>query len=250
MNEDFPNFRQTLAASAVLHALFFLLARGVPGFNFNPAVEVEITSPFLGTGPARLAPPKAKVTDKGNPLPAQELKPVSSTKPPEPQKDWIAPTTANQKIEKAPENAQAPGAVPNGTESAPSSGGVTGGTGISPMLGGIDGHSPYGTPNGTGDGGSLATAPKLLNKDVFLALMRKYYPENERRAGRDGDVQLKIHIAVDGTVGSSEIVHTDAEDFGVAAQRVALVLRFSPAMRGGQPVPAAVMIPFLFRIHD
>lgn len=231
--------RQALAASAVLHALFFLIARGLPSFWVRPPVEVEITSPFLGTGPARLAPPKAKIQDaKGIPLPVEPDKPVDATKPVEPAKDWTASTPETKKVEKQPESPATPG-------------GVTGGAGISPLPGGIDGKSPYGTPTGTGDGGApLLEMPKLLNKDELLAMLRKFYPESERRAGREGDVLLKIHIGVDGIVGGSEIVHADSDDFGAAAQKVALLMRFSPARDSSGPRAVGMKVPMQFRLKD
>jgi TonB family protein len=240
VNEEFPNIRHALAASFGLHALFFLLARGVPPFWVQPPVEIDLgDAAFLGSGPARLAPPKAKIPEaKGIPLPAEPDKPVEPAKPIEQPKDWVAPSAETKKVEKPPENVATPG-------------GVTGGTGISPLPGGIDGKSPYGTPNGTGDGGArLTSLPKLLNLDELLKLLQKYYPENERRAGREGDVLLKVHILADGTVGGSEIVHADAEDFGAAAQKVAMLMRFSPAMNGATPVPVAMKVPMRFRLRD
>lgn len=254
MNEGAWDFRKCLAASAVLHALFFLIAHGLPSFTLPPPVEVEITSPFLGTGPARLAPPKAKIEGiKGIPLPAQKAeaqKPVE-TKPPEPPKDWTTKTVEVPKVEKPQPPPQAPGAVPEGTQSAPSPGGVTGGAGISPLLGGIDGHSPYGTPNGTGDGGAPLTAfPSLLNRDELAAILRKYYPESERRAGHEGDVLLKVHIGVDGLVTVSDILHADSPAFGTAAQKVAVLMRFSPATNAAGPVPVSIRVPINFRLKD
>ncbi len=255
MNEEVWDFRKCLAASAVLHALFFLIAHGFPAFTMPPPVEVEITSPFLGTGPARLAPPKAKVEGaKGIPLPAQKAeaqKPVETPKPSEPPKDWTTKTVEVPKVEKPQPPPQAPGAVPAGTQSAPTPGGVTGGTGISPLLGGVDGHSAYGTPNGTGDGGAPLTAmPRLLNLDEIMANLKKYYPESERRAGHEGDVLLKVHIGADGLVPASDVISADSPAFGTAAQKVALLMRFSPAMKAGGPVPVSIRLPINFRLKD
>ena len=239
MSETFPNFRQSLAASFGLHALFFLIARGLPLFAIAPPVEVEITSPFLGTGPARLAPPKAKVEGaRGIPLPAEPDKPPQPPKVVEPPKDWITPTAAVKAVEKPPENPVTPG-------------GVTGGTGISPLIGGIDGHAPYGTPNGTGDGGAALTElPRILNLDEVRASMLKYYPESEKRAGNQGDVQIMLHIGVDGLVSEADIVYAASPAFGEAAQKVAKLMRYSPARNARGPVPAKVGVPIQFRLKD
>jgi len=239
VNAPFPNIRQCLVASLLLHSLFFLIARGLPSFWIKPEIEVEITSPFLGTGPARLAPAKAKIEGaKGIPLPVEADKPVEKAVPVEPPKDWTAKTSTTQKVEKTPENIPTPGCETNGK-------------GTSPLTGGIDGTANYGTPNGTGDGGAPLTAmPKLLNLEELLSLLRKYYPETERRAGNEGDVLLKVHIGADGAVGGSEIVHADSPAFGVAAQKVALLMRFSPAMKASGPVPSAIKVPMQFRLKD
>lgn len=239
MNAEPWDFRKCLAASAVLHALFFLIAHGFPAFNLPPPVEVEITSPFLGTGPAHLGAPKPLVPKaKGIPLPIEPNKPVEPVKPPEPQKDWVTPTADVKKAEKPPENVATPG-------------GEVGGTGTSPLTGGSGAGANYGTPNGTGDGGApLTVMPRLLNLDELLANLRKYYPEVERRAGHEGDVLLKVHIGADGLVGASDVIAADSPLFGAAAQKVALLMRFSPAMKASGPVPVSIKVPINFRLKD
>lgn len=248
------SFEQCLAVSLAAHLLFFLLMRGLPSFSAIAPVEVEITSPFLGTGPAHLAAPKAKVEGaKGIPLPPAPHEAPVAPKVVEPQKDWVAPTPGVKKTEKPQEAAPNPNGAENVPKDAtpPTPGGVTGGTGISPLPGGSGGGSPYGTPNGTGDGGAaLDVMPRLLNRDELIANLRKFYPEAERRAGNQGDVQLTIHIAVDGLVGGVDVVHADTQAFGEAAQKVARLMRFSPGMRGGQPQPVKMGVPIKFRLKD
>ena len=218
MTEAGWDFRRCLTASALLHALFFLISRGLPAFPAPPAVEVVVISPFLGTGPARLAAPSAKVV--------------------EPLKDWVTPTPTVKAVVKPPEDPVTPG-------------GDIGSKGISPLTDGVDGRSAYGTREGQGDNGAPLTAlPRLLNLDEILANLRKYYPESERRAGREGDVALTIHIGVDGKVSGVDVGHADSAAFGGAARRVGLLMRFSPAMREGGAVPASVGVPIRFRLQD
>ncbi len=101
MNGSFANFRQCLAASVLLHAAFFLIARRLPTLPAKNSVEVEITSPFLGTGPAKLGAPKAKTAGaKGIPLPAETVKPTEPQKPIEPPKEWVAPSPEVHAVEK------------------------------------------------------------------------------------------------------------------------------------------------------
>ena len=58
-----PPFRRSVAMSAGMHVLFFSALWLLPhlGWQSPPPFEVEITSPFLGDGPAKLGAPKAFV---------------------------------------------------------------------------------------------------------------------------------------------------------------------------------------------
>ena len=58
-----PPFKRSLSWSAAIHAVLLGLAVILPRLNFDspPPFEIEITSPFLGDGPARLGAPKRLV---------------------------------------------------------------------------------------------------------------------------------------------------------------------------------------------
>lgn len=138
MSEATWDFRRCLTASALLHALFLLISRGLPAFPAPPSVEVAIISPFLGTGPARLAAAKAKVEGAGGiPLPAERDKARVPPSVVEPPKDWVTPTPIVKAVVKPPVDPV-------------TAGGVSGARGISPLTDGVDGRSAYGTRSGPG----------------------------------------------------------------------------------------------------
>lgn len=237
-------FSNSLAWSFGGHALLFLAVWLLPrmGWLKPPEFEIEIISPVLGTGPAKLGAPKAFVPGvpaiKNVTEPAIKPKePVA--KPPEPPKDWTLPGPSTKVIEQAP----APQSTP---------GGEVGGTGTAAKTGGSGEGSDEGVPGGTGDGGTpLSAMPKLLNKDEIMALLRRFYPEAERRAGREGDVVVAIHIGRDGAVSSVDVLRSSGPAFDDAAKKVAALMRFSPAVSlGGKPVAVKLPQQVQFRLRD
>jgi len=237
-----PPLRRSLSWSAAIHAVLLGLAVILPRLSFDspPPFEVEITSPFLGDGPARLGAPKPLVPGapaKVNVTSETPPKPVE--KAPAPAKDWVLPGPSTKIIE-AP---APPAATP---------GGAVGGTGTAAKVGGSGEGSDEGVPGGTGHGGTpLLAMPRLLNRDEVLRNLRRFYPETERRAGREADVIVTIHIAVDGAVGAVDVVHSGGKSFDEAAQKVGRLMRFSPAIGlNGKPVPVRLPQPIQFRLTD
>jgi hypothetical protein len=152
-------FGNSLAWSFGGHALLFLAVWLLPrmGWLTPPEFEIEIISPVLGTGPAKLGAPKAFVPGapaiKNVTEPALKPKDPEVKPPVEPPKDWTLPGPSTKVIEQAP----APQTTP---------GGEVGGTGTAAKTGGSGEGSDEGVPGGTGDGGTpLSAMPKLLNKD-------------------------------------------------------------------------------------
>jgi protein TonB len=236
-------FQKCLAASFALHVGLLIggrLARHPPP---PPPVEVDLTmfNGRLGTGPAKLGAPKKEVSGaKGLPLPAEDTTPPKpAPTPAPPPKDWVLPGPETKKVEKPPEPAPTPGGDVNGT-------------GTSPLKGGSGQGADYGVPNGTGDGGApLSKLPVLLNKDELLAIMRRFYPERERRAGREGKVIVYLHISVDGKVDPVDIGASGGEDFDAGAKEVARRMRFSPALGlKGEPVPVKLPQAIIFQLED
>lgn len=235
-------FTRSLAWSFGGHALLFLLAWLLPrlGWLTPPPFEIEIISPILGTGAAKLGAPKPLVP--GVPAVKNVTAPTppktEPAKPVEPPKDWTLPGPAS-KVE--------PQAAPQTTP-----GGAVGGTGTAAKTEGSGEGSDEGVPGGTGDGGTpLSAMPRLLNRDEMLALLRRFYPEAERRAGREGDVLVALHIGSDGAVSSVDVMRSAGGAFDDAAKKVGALMKFSPALAlNGRPVPVKLSQQVQFRLTD
>lgn len=239
-----PPFKRSVAMSAGMHALFFAALWVMPYLSWNspPPFEVEITSPFLGDGPAKLGAPKAFVPGvpaKINVTPDTPVPPKPVETAPEPPKDWVLPGP-NTKTVETPEP---PAATP---------GGAAGGTGTAAKTGGSGEGSDDGVPGGTGHGGTpLKELPRLLNLDEVLAGLKRLYPESERQAGREGTVIIMIHLGPDGLVSSSDIARAASPAFDAAAKKVGALMRFSPAIGlNGRPVHVRMPQEVRFKLTD
>ena len=91
-------------------------------------------------------------------------------------------------------------------------------------------------------------APRLTNLGALQADIRKYYPEAERRAGREGHVTMAMTVAADGTVSGLRVQTSGGADFDAAALKAVSAMRFSPARKRGRPVPVEInqQIDFLY----
>ena len=139
------------------------------------------------------------------------------------------------------------------TPAAPTPGGTVDGAGTAAKTGGSGPGSNDGVPNGrgTGEGGEVSALPKLLNRDEVMANLRRFYPESERRAGREGKVVTAIHIGADGRVGEVDILQSAGTAFDAAAKQVAALMRFSPAVaKGGAPAAVKIKQSMTFRLKD
>ena len=234
-------FLKCLAASFALHVGLLIGGQLVRRPAVPSPLEVDLTEfPGLGSGPAKLGAPKQLIPQaKGLPLPAETPLPHKPNLNAQPPKDWVLPGPNTKTVEKPPEPAPTPGGAPNGTGTAAKTGGSGAG-------------SDYGVPNGTGEGGSgLTRLPVLLNKDELLAILRRFYPESERRAGREGKVLVFLHIGVDGRVEPVDIGQSDGAAFDAAAKEVGKRMRFSPALgRNGEPVPVKLPQAIIFQLED
>ncbi|MFI5361304.1 MAG: TonB family protein [Elusimicrobiota bacterium] len=257
-----PPPARSIGLSVALHLLLLALALLLPGLLHlalsppPPPMEIEITSPFLGDGPAKLGAPKPFVPGKKaavNETADKALIPVTppalQPKAPEPPKDWVLPGPSTKVLE-IPK--VAPTGSENGTGAVTTPGGSPGGEGTAAKTGGSGEGSDEGEIGGHGHGGTpLKAFPRLLNRDEVLANLRKLYPEAERVAGHEADVIVVIHIGVDGLVSSADIKVSANSSFDKAAQKVGKLMRFSPAIGlGGQPVPVRMPQPIQFRLED
>lgn len=239
-----PPPSRSLAWSLAAHAAVLALALLVPrlGAHPPPSFEVEIVSPFLGDGAAKLGAPKPfvpGVPERVNRAPETPAPARPVPKAPEPPKDWILP---------------GPGAKPAAPPPPPAStpGGAAGGEGTAAKTGGSGAGSDAGVPGGHGHGGTpLRAFPRLLNRDEVLANLRRLYPESERRAGREADVLVVIHIDAAGAVSGVDVSRSAGAAFDEAARKVGGLMRFAPAIGlDGRPVPVRLPQPIQFRLTD
>jgi len=237
-----PDFKKCLLASLGLHASFLLLRFiKLPSFGAASPVEIDLTMPFIGNGPAKLAAPKALVPHAA--LPARPVETPAPPKPvtPTPPKDWVTPGKDTKTV--VPPKPETP---------PPTQGGVVGGTGIAPKAGGSGPGFPYGVPNGSLTPGAPADVvrPQLLNLDEVLANLRKYYPERERYLGHEGTVVVDIHLSADGAITGVDVIQSAGRLFDEAAVKVAMLMKYSPARTPAGPVASKVRKTMQFKLED
>lgn len=237
-----PDFRNCLAASFILHSGFFMIGHlRMPDLSRAPVVEIDLTSPFIGSGPAHRAAPKRLIPQAKAPAaPVEQPLPPKAVVPVEPPKDWTLPGKDTKTFLPPP-----PEVVPV------TKGGTVDGAGTSHLPGGSGPGDPYGDPNAHGTGGSPdIVRPKLLNLDEVLANLRKFYPERERMAGHEGTVVVDIHVGSDGAIGGVDVFQPASPLFDKAAVQVAKLMRFSPARAASGPVAAKVRKTMKFSLTD
>jgi TonB family protein len=91
--------------------------------------------------------------------------------------------------------------------------------------------------------------PKLLNREEVLSNLRKFYPEAERKAGREAKVVVRLRLGVTGAVEAVDVLQSGGAAFDAAARQVAERMRFSPAMKDGAGVPVALPQAIVFQLE-
>lgn len=87
------------------------------------------------------------------------------------------------------------------------------------------------------------SAPRLLSSPA------PRYPRNAQRRGIAGTVMLRVHVGADGEPRDIDLIEgSGSHDLDRAATEAVRRWRFAPAMRGGQPVEAAVQVPITFNL--
>lgn len=69
------------------------------------------------------------------------------------------------------------------------------------------------------------------------------------RMGLEGDVTLKIEVAVEGKVTKAEIVKSGGTGFDEEALKAVKRARFEPAQKDGQIVPAEFTYIYRFKLQ-
>lgn len=252
-------FYRCLGVSLAAHILFLIIGPylHLPDFSARPVeIDLTMTSPLPGTGPAKLGAskklvpnaPKVQALPDHGPVPAQ-VAPVTSAK------DWVLPSPGVKVVKPPPVEAPV---IPNAPQTnttvvnPATPGGAPDGKGTSALVGGQGPGADIGTPNGTGDGGSpVMVYPKLLNGRELIKILRRFYPEAERAANREGHVMLNIHIDENGKVTGAEVARSSGkQDFDEAALRAAPLMKFSPARSEKGPVPVKLPGPIDFVLDE
>lgn len=253
-------FERSLAASFGMHILLFGWLNRTPTLdpsaNVEPdIIDVDIRTPFRPRDPrdkrlpgamkAAPAPMTFKPALVAVPLPPAQTQPSqtpeqavgdasdSANKP----KDWVLPGPQTKTLDKPTLDSAPAAAAPALT--AP---GATG-------PGGMGGQGS-GT-HGSGTGGDLVDRPpRLINREEVLASLRRFYPELERRAGREGRVVVELVIGIDWLVHGIDIVNSAGELFDQAARSVGKLMRFEPELKASVPVQSRKKLPVHFQLTN
>jgi protein TonB len=98
---------------------------------------------------------------------------------------------------------------------------------------------------------SVATAPLLLNAEQIEEAIAAEYPEQLRADGVGGTVRLRLFVDTEGVPEEVRLLDSSGyPQLDAAASRVAIFLRFSPAINGaGEPISVWVSFPISFRVR-
>lgn len=132
---------------------------------------------------------------------------------------------------------------------------------VEPFVVQPDPQPSFGTGTATGEGTGTGVvdppkpAPPVLSKaDVDPRYARDFqpvYPAEERRAGNEGVVTLKVLIGVDGRVREVQRVASPSDAFWrVTEQRALGKWRFKPATRDGIPYESWRTMTVRFRLEE
>lgn len=242
-----PPLTVGLSLSALIHAGFFLsflIRSGSSPFSLlfpkPDIIEVDLTRPHRFVSDPKLAykAPKSGTGAPWVPKPTPGVTKVGggiASKG----KDWVTPTTGTKVLEKT---------IEEGNVLSKSTAPTTG-------LGTAEGESQG--PGGLGTGGEgevdlvyLTDRPRLLNKEELLRAVRRLYPEEERRAGREGTVGVLVHLNRDGQVAALDIADSDGPLFDEAARKALSLARYAPARQGERAVAVKFKQPILFRLEE
>jgi TonB family protein len=225
--EPLPRFQVALLASLAFHVgLWQVLSwRGKEALHDIPSVEIDLTRPFrLTTNPLQ----QRRVEKPGFPNPILESPKVLAPIPSQPRdvsppaKEWTLPQPGQ------PVESQI-------TTDKP-------GTAVDGYIG----------PKGEGevDVIYLTELPRILNMEELGRYLQKFYPESERRAGREGYVLLDVHLDSSGRVGAVEVAQSAGAAFDEAARKVIREARFSPAKVREKSVAVKIRKPIVFQLQD
>lgn len=80
--------------------------------------------------------------------------------------------------------------------------------------------------------------------------IRPAYPPRLRALGLEGEVEARVIVLPDGSVGGARLVASTHDDFTVAVQEALREARFHPARRRGEAVSSWVTVRLRFRLEE
>ena len=98
-------------------------------------------------------------------------------------------------------------------------------------------------------GEDLSAQPKLVSMASAARMIARSFPEEMRRGGVGGTVQLQFVIGANGKVepGSVEVLAAPQPALGAAARSVAEKMEFVPGKKDGAAVRARVQLPIVYK---
>ena len=90
---------------------------------------------------------------------------------------------------------------------------------------------------------ALSELPRLSNPRTMAGWWTELYPTRLLLRGIEGEAVVSFIIEMDGHVSSPKLLSTTHPDFGRATLRGARLMRFRPALLGGQPVRVRATMP-------
>jgi TonB family protein len=82
-----------------------------------------------------------------------------------------------------------------------------------------------------------------------LAPIEPAYPPELRAMGLEGEVEARVVVLADGSVGGAQLVSSSDEAFTAAVRKSLKDARFHPAERAGRPVASWVTLRLRFRLE-
>jgi TonB family protein len=83
-----------------------------------------------------------------------------------------------------------------------------------------------------------------------IVQVQPIYPRKFRRAGGNGEVVVAFIVGADGAVQQAQVVRATNSEFGDAVLASVVQWRFTPAVKDGRHVPAAMSVPLVFHYGD
>jgi TonB family protein len=243
-----------LLASALIHATAVRAAARFGRSDAPPAHAEQVKVALVERPEPPKPPPPALAVPIGTPKPrfTRSHAPAPAAKAPSPSPEPPAPTPEPVPADAPPAN-QPPVLMPGVSLSATT---AVGGMSVRAGDGGRVGGGGRAAGGGEGEPSGqkpIAPAYALTEEPVFLdnvsaADIRRYYPEEARKAKVEGAVRMRLLVDDDGTVARATVLADPTSMFSRAAMKVARLYRFKPAKIEGRRVATEIEFTIHFEL--